>query len=123
MEKMTYVSCINDVLNGVALTADHKEKLKAMIKHFEKGNAKPNKTQIANQNIANRIVECMVSGHKYTVSDCIKTFDFLVDENGKAFTPQKVSPMLHSLCSNGILYSITEKGRSYFYKGELPTEE
>lgn len=126
MEKMTYVSCINDILNGVALTDEHKEKLNAMIKHFTKASKKPegpNAKQKENMTMANRIAECMVEGHPYTATDIASTFDFLKSEDGTPFKVQRVSPMLHSLCSSGVINTTTIKGRPYFYKGELKTEE
>ena len=122
MEKMTYVSCINDVLNGVALTDEHKEKLNAMIKHFTKASQKPegpNAKQKENMAMANRIADAMVDGLKYTTTEIIQTFDFLKTEDGVPFNVQKVSPMLHKLEANDRIHSVTIKGKNYFYKGTL----
>lgn len=123
MEKMTYTSVLNDVLNGVVLDSERREKIRALIGSLEKqASHKSEKTQAEKNVLKQRIADCMVDGLKYTCTEMIETFTFLRKEDGSKFSTQKVAPLLHSLESDGIIHSITIKGKNYFYKGAL-TEE
>lgn len=95
-------------------TEEITEKLKGMITQLEKKSGserKPTATQVANEGYKALILDFLTS-EKMTVSDIIKgipEFD--------GFTPQKVAPLVKSLLEAGLVEKVTEKGRSYFFKG------
>lgn len=67
--KISYVSVINDVLNGVELDAERIEKLEALKASLEKRNTRkangPTKAQKANAELAEKIFGAMVAGESY----------------------------------------------------------
>lgn len=95
-------------------TVEIVEKLNGMIAQLEKKSGserKPTATQVANEGYKALILDFLTS-EKMTVSNIIKgipEFD--------GFTPQKVAPLVKSLLEAGLVEKVTEKGRSYFFKG------
>ena len=71
--KISYVSVINDVLNGVELDAERIEKLTALKTSLEKrANRKPNgptKAQRERAELAEKLFGAMVAGESYTSAD------------------------------------------------------
>ena len=79
------------------------------------GEKKPTATQVANEALKTAMVEGMVAGTQYTVTDLIKAVPALA-----GLTNQKVSPLANQLVEEGKLVKTTEKRRSYF---SLPSVE
>ena len=113
MTKMTYVSVLNDVLNGVELTAEHIEKLEAMKASYEKRNAsksgKPTKAQVANAAIAEAIGAAMEAGVQYDGA----AIAGLVPELAGA-TPQKIAPLMKRLVEAGTVTVSKVKGKNFY---------
>lgn len=113
MTKMTYVSVITDVLNGVELTEEHIEKLKALKTSLEKrasGERKPTATQKANEVIKHTIVEYLADGSARSAT-----------EIGKAcggISNQKASSLLRQLVEAGAVTKFSEKRKTYFKLAE-----
>ena len=105
--KISYVSVITDVLNGVELDAERIEKLEALKASLEKRNTHktngPTKAQRANAELAERIANAMVAGTVYD-TEGIKG---LVEELANA-TPQKVSPLMKHLVADGRVPDLAE---------------
>lgn len=107
--KMTYVSAITDVLNGVELTDAHKEKLIALKASLEKrasGERKPTATQKANVAV------------KEAIAEFLGTVEFATaTEIGKAcgeISNQKASALLKQMVDEGSVEKFTEKRKTYF---------
>jgi hypothetical protein len=107
--KMTYVSVITDVLNGVELTDEHKEKLTALKASLEKrasGERKPTATQKANVAV------------KEAIAEFLGTVEFATaTEVGKAcgeISNQKASALLKQMVDEGSVVKFTEKRKTYF---------
>ena len=107
--KMTYVSAISDVLNGIALTDEHKEKLTALKASLEKrasGERKPTATQKANVAV------------KETIAEFLGTVEFATaTEIGKAcgeISNQKASALLKQMVDEGTVEKFSEKRKTYF---------
>lgn len=108
MTKMTYVSVINDVMNGVALTDEHIEKLNSLKASLEKrANGKRGMTATQKENV----------GVKAQIAD------FLADgtirsatEVGTAvgITNQKASALLKQMVEAGSVEKFTEKRKTFF---------
>jgi hypothetical protein len=107
--KMTYVSVISDVLEGVALTDEHKEKLTALKASLEKrasGERKPTATQKANVAV------------KESIAEFLGTVEFATaTEVGKAcgeISNQKASALLKQMVDEGTVEKFSEKRKTYF---------
>ena len=115
--KMTYVSVIEDVLNGVELTAEHIAKLEAMKASYEKRNAsksgKPTKAQQANAAIGEAVVAAMESGVQYDGA----AIRALVPELADA-TPQKIAPLMKKLVEAGSVSVSKVKGKNFYSLAE-----
>lgn len=115
MKKMSYVAVVTDVLNGVALTDEHIERLEALrdslAKRSSSRSGKPTKAQIANEKLGNEIINAMSVGENYTIAD-IKG---LVPDLAEA-TPQKISPLLKIYGVNtGKVVRETVKGKAVYH--------
>ena len=115
MTKMTYVQAIEiamvEMENEQAI-----EKLKALKASLEKkssskGNRKPSKTQIANDGFKEIIINSMVDGERYTITEMCKTFDF-----GEELSNQRVSALVTQLKKANLVERIEEKGKAYFVR-------
>ena len=107
--KMTYVSAISDVLNGIALTDEHKEKLTALKASLEKrasGERKPTATQKANVAV------------KETIAEFLGTVEFATaTEIGKAcgeISNQKASALLTAMVTDEVIEREVIKRKAYF---------
>ena len=115
MTKMTYVNAIEIAL--VEMKNDEAiEKLKALKASLEKkssskGNRKPSKTQIANDGFKEIIINSMVDGERYTITEMCKTFDF-----GEELSNQRVSALVTQLKKANLVERIEEKGKAYFVR-------
>jgi hypothetical protein len=111
--KISYVSVINDVINGVELDDERIEKLKALKASLEKRASRksegPTKAQKANAELGERIAAAMVEGTVYSTED-IKG---LIPELANA-TPQKVTPLMKHLSDAGRVTITKVKGKNSY---------
>lgn len=108
MTKMTYVSAINDVLNGVALTQEHVDKLTKLKESLEKratGEKKPTATQKANVEVKARIAEFIKGGKAYSATEI---------GNALEISNQKASALLTQMIKAGEVEKFSEKRKTYF---------
>ena len=107
--KMTYVSVITDVLNGVELTDEHKEKLTALKASLEKrasGKRSMTATQKENVEVKKSIAEFLADGSAHSAT-----------EVGKAcgeISNQKASALLKQMVDEGSVVKFSEKRKTYF---------
>ena len=107
--KMTYVSVISDVIEGVELTEEHVEKLKALKASLEKrasGERKPTATQKENVKVKESIAEFLGTVESATAT-----------EIGKAcgeISNQKASALLKQMVDEGTVEKFSEKRKTYF---------
>lgn len=114
--KPTQRQMFTELLSNPTLTAEQVEFIKGRIEALDKKNAsasngekKLTERQIANEAIKQAIVDDMVPGKTYTVSEVIKTVPACAGLN-----TQRVSPMLNALVDAGVLVKTEVKGRSHF---------
>jgi hypothetical protein len=82
------------------------------IELLDKKNAsekKPTAQQTANDGIKTAILDNMVSGTKYTITDIIKTVPECAE-----LTNQRVSALVRQLISDGLVTRVEEKRKAYF---------
>lgn len=104
----------------LAHTNDDLEKqfIEGEIALLEKKNSvekKPTKTQVENAGIKEAILDYMVEGTRYTVTELIKGCDECND-----LTNQKVSAILRQMVNENVIIKVEDKRKSYF---ELAVEE
>ena len=104
----------------LAHTNDDLEKqfIEGEIALLEKKNSaekKPTKTQVENAGIKEAILDYMVEGTRYTVTEIIKGCDECHD-----LTNQKVSAILRQMVNETVIIKVEDKRKSYF---ELAVEE
>ena len=106
--KMTYVSAISDVLNGVALTDEHIEKLTALKASLEKrasGERKPTATQKANVEVKGKIAEFLADGTLRTATEV---------GTALGISNQKASALLKQMVEAGSVVKSVDKRKTYF---------
>lgn len=108
MTKMTYVSAIADVLNGVELTDEHVEKLTALKASLEK-RASGKRGMTSNQKENIKVKESIA---KFLADGAVRT----ATEIGTALniSNQKASALLKQMVDSGEVDKIVEKRKSYF---------
>ena len=114
MEKITNVKALAYVLENAELPADVREKVEKMKAQFEKKNSaekKPTTTQKANEDLKEKILEGMVDGKDYSITDLIKSIEVLND-----LTNQKVSALIGQMVKSGSVIRTEEKRKAYFRK-------
>ena len=113
MEKITNVKALNYVLENANLPEDVKAKIEKMKEQFEKKNSsekKPTANQVANKELQSAILEGMVSGKLYTITDMIKEIPACA-----TLTNQKVSAVVRAMVGISI-ERVEEKRKAYFRK-------
>ena len=114
MEKITNVKALAYVLENVNLPKEYAEKIEKMKAQFEKKNSaekKPTATQKANEDLKEKILEGMVEGKAYSITDLIKSIEVLND-----LTNQKVSALIGQMVKSGSVIRTEEKRKAYFSK-------
>ena len=112
MKKMSYVSVIEDVLNGVELDAERIEKLTALKASLEKRATKsegPTKLQKQNAALAEKVAEAMAPATEYGNAEIAK----LVPEL-EGMPPQKVAPLMKILVESGKVSGTKVKGKNVY---------
>lgn len=110
--KKTIKDYLNEILNDYPLSDEHREFIEGRIEAANKksGSAKkPTATQVANEGLKSAIVEGMVEGVNYSITDLIKSIPAL--EN---LTNQKVSALVRQLKDCGVVVRTEDKGKAYF---------
>lgn len=110
--RKTKKDMFNEILNSHDLTEAQRDFIKHEIELLDKksaGNRKPTKTQVANEGIKADIVNSMVDGERYTVTELIKSNEALAD-----YSNQKISALVGQLVKDGKVVRSTEKGKTYF---------
>jgi hypothetical protein len=117
IKKMTQKDYFNEILALPNLPDNLREfvegRIEALNKKAGKSAGKPTATQIANEGIKSTIIENMVVGEKYTISNLIKSDPALAD-----FTNQKVSALVRQLIAEGKVERTEVKGVAYFSLAE-----
>lgn len=120
MEKMTNVKAINYVLANAELPTDVKEKLEKMREQFVKKNSaerKPTATQTENAGLKVAILNAMVEGQAYTITDLMKSVPELAD-----LSNQRVSAIVRQLKDEGEVTREEIKRKAYFTKASAEVE-
>lgn len=120
MEKMTYAKAL-DVAIAKVDNAEVKTKLEALKASIVKKNSaerKPTATQKANDGFKVAIVEGMVEGTAYTITDLIKTIPAIAD-----LSNQRVSAIVRQLVEAGSLVRTEVKRKAYFSLAEVDENE
>ena len=71
--------------------------------------SKPTKAQEENEGIKTNIVNEMVKGERYTISEMLTKLSCCKD-----YTNQKISALVRQLVAEGELARVEEKGKAYF---------
>ena len=93
--KKTIKDYFNEILNAYDLSDEHRAFIEGRIEAANKksGSAKkPTATQVANEGLKSAILEGMVAGKEYTITQMIKEIPELAD-----LTNQKVSALISQL--------------------------
>jgi hypothetical protein len=117
MKKMSYVSAIDAVLSGAPVEGEVAERLTALRGSLAKRSAsksgKPTKTQIANAEIGEAVINAMSVGEVYTIADVKALVPAIADA-----TPQKVGPICRKLVEAGRLKGDKVKGKVVYSLAE-----
>lgn len=111
-KKMTKADFFKQILANYNLTEDEQNFINHELELLAKKNSaekKPTAVQIANDGIKTDILDGMVEGTLYTITDLIKTIPALAD-----LTNQRVSALVRQLIADGKVERIEEKRKAYF---------
>jgi Glu-tRNA(Gln) amidotransferase subunit E-like FAD-binding protein len=121
-KKMTYSMALEmaiDALSNVDFDQEALEKLVACKASYDKRNSskgerKPTKKQLENQELAKAIMEFINDNidtveHGFTCSELSKVCPAV-----EGFSPQKISALTKFAVNNGMLSSVSVKSRTYF---------
>ena len=96
--------------NGKEKMADFiAERCELHTKRNSSKSSKPTKAQTENEGIKNSIVNEMVEGERYTVSEMLVKLPCC-----EGYTNQKISALVRQLVAEGELNRVEEKGKAYF---------
>ena len=110
--KKTIKDYFNEILNSYDLSDEHREFIEKRIEATLKksGSAKkPTATQVANEGLKSAILEGMVVGTQYSITDMIKSIPAL-----EGLTNQKVSALVRQLIADKLIVRTEEKGKALF---------
>ena len=111
-KKMTKADFFKQILANYNLTEDEQNFINHELELLAKKNSaekKPTAVQVANDGIKTDILDGMVEGTLYTITDLIKTIPELAD-----LTNQRVSALVRQLIADGMIERIEEKRKAYF---------
>ena len=96
--------------NGKSAMADFIAERSALhSKRNSSKSSKPTKAQEKNEGLKNSIVNEMVEGERYTVSEMLTKLPCC-----EGYTNQKISALVRQLVAEGELNRVEEKGKAYF---------
>ena len=110
--KKTIKDYLNEILNSYDLSDEHRAFIEGRIEAANKksGSAKkPTATQVANEGIKSAILEGMVKGEKYTITELMKSIPELFE-----LSNQKVSALVRQLIKENVVVRSEVKGVAYF---------
>jgi len=96
----------------VVTTEEHKEFIAKQIEALEKrtgANRKPTQVQLANEGIKQDILDGMVEGKRYTITDMIKTIPAIAE-----YSNQKISALVAQLVKAGTIKREEDGRKTYF---------
>lgn len=108
---------IGNVPNETAI-AFYEHELELLLKKNASGSDKPTANQRANEEIKNEILDFMVDGVRYTMSEILKLVPSL-----EGATASKANAMLTQLKNAGSITRLEKKRKAYFVKGAYVLEE
>ena len=79
------------------------------LKKKNSASGKPTAQQVENVKIKEIILDSMVEGASYTITDMIKNFEGLSD-----LTNQRVSALVNQMVADNLIEKIVDKRKSYF---------
>jgi hypothetical protein len=113
-KKMTKREYFTQIMENYNLTEDERNFIKHELELLAKKNSaekKPTAVQVANEGLKKAILDFMVEGQKYTITDLMKSVPELAD-----LSNQRVSALVRQLKDSGSVERTEEKRKAYFHK-------
>jgi predicted transcriptional regulator len=113
-KKMTKREYFTQIMENYNLTEDERNFIKHELELLAKKNSaekKPTAVQVANEGLKKAILDFMVEGQKYTITDLMKSVPELAD-----LSNQRVSALVRQLKDSGSVIRTEEKRKAYFEK-------
>jgi predicted transcriptional regulator len=113
-KKMTKREYFTQIMENYNLTEDERNFIKHELELLAKKNStekKPTAVQVANEGLKSAILNFMVKGQKYTITDLMKSVPELAD-----LSNQRVSALVRQLKDSGSVIRTEEKRKAYFEK-------
>jgi hypothetical protein len=113
-KKMTKREYFTQIMENYNLTEDERNFIKHELELLAKKNSaekKPTAVQVANEGLKSAILDFMVEGQKYTITDLMKSVPELAD-----LSNQRVSALVRQLKDSGSVIRTEEKRKAYFEK-------
>lgn len=113
-KKMTKREYFTQIMENYNLTEDERNFINHELELLTKKNSaekKPTAVQVANEGLKSAILDFMVEGQKYTITDLMKSVPELAD-----LSNQRVSALVRQLKDSGSVIRTEEKRKAYFHK-------
>ena len=113
-KKMTKREYFTQIMENYNLTEDERNFINHELELLAKKNSaekKPTAVQVANEGLKSAILDFMVEGQKYTITDLMKSVPELAD-----LSNQRVSALVRQLKDSGSVIRTEEKRKAYFHK-------
>jgi hypothetical protein len=111
---MTKREYFTQIMENYNLTEDERNFIKHELELLAKKNSaekKPTAIQVANEGLKKAILDFMVEGQKYTITDLMKSVPELAD-----LSNQRVSALVRQLKDSELVIRTEEKRKAYFHK-------
>ena len=112
--RMTKREYFTQIMENYNLTEDERNFIKHELELLAKKNSaekKPTAVQVANEGLKKAILDFMVEGQKYTITDLMKSVPELAD-----LSNQRVSALVRQLRDSELVIRTEEKRKAYFHK-------
>ena len=113
-KKMTKREYFTQIMENYNLTEDERNFINHELELLAKKNSaekKPTAVQVANEGLKSAILDFMVEGQKYTITDLMKSVPELAD-----LSNQRVSALVRQLKDSDLVIRTEEKRKAYFHK-------
>ena len=113
-KKMTKREMFEQIMTNYNLTEDERNFINHELELLAKKNSaekKPTAVQVANEGLKTAILDFMVEGQKYTITDLMKSVPQLAD-----LSNQRVSALVRQLKDSELVIRTEEKRKAYFHK-------
>ena len=113
-KKMTKREYFTQIMENYNLTEDERNFINHELELLAKKNSaekKPTAVQVANEGLKSAILDFMVEGQKYTITDLMKSVPELAD-----LSNQRVSALVRQLKDSELVIRTEEKRKAYFHK-------